>query len=450
MRTLQDAIAFIFQSKHAHQRPSGALDEQVRDVSPTRRLLLQTRLLDPPREYAVVTGSKGKGSVTALTASILRALGHTVGMLTSPHMVHWTERIRVNGRAIPEADFVRIVRQLKPAVEDALAHLGAGSYFSPQGILLAVALQWFNEQGATCAVLEVGRGGRYDDVSLVPNKVSLFTPIFLEHAQYLGSSVERIAWHKAGIIKPLSYAYSVAQAPEVLATLEREANAKQAEFFWLSVLDKGELVRAEENGLVARIGRYGEVEIPFLGTYQIENTALAIQAAGNMHGRLSGIPHSAPEYVERVKLGVLTTRWYGRLQRLQTAPSVYVDGAINVQSATELLASLEGRITRPLVVIAGVPRDRDVRGVLAVLAPHADALLLTESSINPNIIFPPADEVLAVARSLHHDVAHFPALAPALDVARQRAAPDGTVLLVVAQPLVGEALLIYDVDTRDV
>lgn len=450
MHTLQDAIAFIFQTKHTQARPASTLDEHVRDITPTRNVLLATRLLDTPREYAVITGSKGKGSVTALTASILRALGHRVGMLTSPHMVHWTERIRVDGHAIPEADFVRIVRLLQPAIEVETAQLGAGKYMSPQGILLCVALQWFNEQGVTCAVMEVGRGGRYDDVSLVPNKVSVFTPIFMEHAQYLGDSLERIAWHKAGIIKPMSYVYSVAQDPRVLDVIQREATTKQSDFFWLSVLDSGDFVRHTENGLIARIGRYGELEIPFLGHYQIENTALAIQTAGNMHGRLQGVAHSSPEYVERVKLGVLTARWHGRLARLETAPAVYVDGAINVQSVEDTLQSLEGRITRPFVIIAGVPSDRDVRGVYAKLGAAADALVLTENAINPNIHFPPAEEALAWARAHNANVSHFGTLAPALDHARQLATPAGMVLLAVAQPLVGEALMLYHQDTLDV
>src|SRR5262249_40359729 len=135
------------------------LDENTRDVGPTRRLLMATDLLATPREYAVVTGSKGKGSTTVITAKLLQHLGHTVGTITSPHLVSWRERVRVNGKAIPEADLLRILDELAPEIDTIEATLSGKHYFSPQGIFLAVALRWFDEQGVKAAVLEVGRGG---------------------------------------------------------------------------------------------------------------------------------------------------------------------------------------------------------------------------------------------------------------------------------------------------
>ncbi len=97
------------------------------------------------REYAVVTGSKGKGSTTVITAKLLQHLGHTVGMITSPHLASWRERIRVNGRAIPEADLLRILDDLAPEIDAIEATLSDEQYFSPQGIFLAIALRWFDE-----------------------------------------------------------------------------------------------------------------------------------------------------------------------------------------------------------------------------------------------------------------------------------------------------------------
>ena len=449
-KTEAEAIAFIFQSRRKLDAAPRGLDEHTRDISPTRRMLLDTGLLDTKREYAVVTGSKGKGSTAVITAKLLQSLGHTVGLVTSPHLVTWYERIRVNGQAIPQADFLRILSDLAPAIEKEVSRLEGQQYISPQGIFLLMALQYFNEQGVSAAVLEVGRGGRFDDISLVPNKVSIFTPIFMEHAQYLGNSLERIAWHKAGIIKQGSYVYSVAQSPEVLQMIQREADAKDAEFFWFSQLDMGEYLGDTADGIRFKLGRYGELEMPVLGRYQIANATLAIQAAGNMHARLQGISHSSPEYVERIREGLANVVWHGRLHKLQDNPAVYVDGAINVQSAQNFLQSVGNRATKPLVIVAGVPQDRNVEGVYEVLAQQADALILTETNIHPNIHFPPAEEALALARQYHDDVQHAPTLPEALKLAYEKAGTGGTVLLSVAQPLVGEAMLIWEVDTSQI
>lgn len=448
--TEQEAIEFIFTTRRKLDAAPRGLDEHTRNLTPTRNLLIATGLLDSKREYAVVTGSKGKGSTAVITAKLLNALGHTVGLVTSPHLVTWYERIRVNGAAIPKVDFLRILSELAPAIEREAAKLTGQQYISPQGIFLLMALKWFDEQGATAAVLEVGRGGRFDDMSLVPNKVSLFTPIFMEHAQYLGNSLERIAWHKAGIIKQGSYVYSVAQDKAVLDVITREADQKDAEFFWFAQRDLGEYIGDTPNGIKFKLQRYGEVEMPVLGRYQIANATLAVQAAGNMHARLGGVPHGAPDYIERIKQGLANVMWHGRLQKLQESPQVYVDGAINVHSAKNFLTSVGERITRPLVIIAGVPRDRDVEGVYKILADAADALILTETDIHPNIHFPSADDALAIARQFHEDVQHAEKLPAALELAYAKSGKQGTVLLSVAQPLVGESMLIWDVDTSQI
>ena len=448
--TMQAAVDYMMASRRA--KTKGGLDEHTRNLSPTRHLLLSTGLGDESkREYCVVTGSKGKGSTAAMTAKLLESLGHKTGLITSPHLRIWNERIRINGQAIPDEDFARIMSDLAPAIDEEIAKLEPEQHISPQGILLLTALTWWNEQGVTAAVVEVGRGGRFDDMSLVPNKVSLFTPIFMEHAQYLGDSLERIAWHKAGIIKEASFVYSVAQDPLVLDVIQREAEAKQSEFFWFSQLDLGEYLEDTPNGIRFRLQRYGDIDLPMYGRYSIQNATLAVQAAGNMHARLQGIDHSSPEYVEAIRRGLETVRWPGRVQKLQENPAVFVDGAINVLSAQDFLSSLENRITKPLVIVLGVPKDRDVEGVFRIYAQAADALIITESDIHPNMPFPAPDTAIAIAKRYHQDVQYAQYLPQAVELAKAKAGKTGTILLAVAQPLVGEATsLVWDVDTRQI
>ncbi len=439
-----DAITYVFRSMR-ERLPGGVRppDDVSRDVMPTRRLIAMESLLSQHREYAVVTGSKGKGSTAAITAKLLQHLGHTVGLITSPHMVDWRERIRLNGRMIPEADFLRILSDLAPSIDDIEASLSGTQYFSPQGIFLAIALRWWDEMGANCAVCEVGRGGRFDDVAIVPNELSLFTPILLEHVQQLGPTLARIAWHKAGIIKPGGFAYSVPQAREVLDILRAEAEALGTEFVWIAPQDMGEYLGSTDDGIQMRLGRYGEVTLSLLGQYQVENATLAVQGAGNLHSRLAGVSHGSQEYVDAIRAGLADVRWPGRTQRLDTHPTIWVDGATTVIAAQLLLQSLAGKLTRPLIAIVGTPRDRDYPGVYNVLGAACDALILTENHISPNVAFPDPETALAAARACSPDVQHVPTLMQALEAARAKAGAEGTILIAAALPIVAEALQIY-------
>lgn len=447
--SMQDAIDYMMHTRRTRITKRG-LDENTRNINHTRNLLIRTGLpRHRQRQYCVITGSKGKGSTAAITAKLLQSLGHKTGLITSPHLRYWNERIRIDGTAIPDEDFIRIMTLLAPSIDAQIATLTDDQYLSPQGILLLVALQWWDEQGVEAAVVEVGRGGRFDDMSLVENKVSLFTPIFTEHAQYLGN-LERIAWHKAGIINHTSYAYSVAQEPVVLDILQKEAEAKNSEFFWFSGLDMGQYISDTPNGIRFRLQRYGDIDLPFYARHQIQNATLAVQAVGNMHSRLKGIDHSSPEYVKRIRDGLESVIWHGRLQKLQDHPAVYVDGAINVNSARDFLASIKPRLSHPIVTIMGVPTDRDVEGVYQIYADASDSLIITENNIHPYIHFPEKDASLAIARQYHDDVSHRKILPEALELAYEKAGTDGTILLGVAQPLVGEAMMIWDVNTLQI
>ena len=438
-----EAIHYIFRSLKRMKFQQRGPDELTRDTTPTIRLLQAADLMAVPREYAVITGSKGKGSTVAIMAKLMQHLGHTVGMISSPHLVSFRERWRVNGRAIPEVDFLRILSDLAPEIDKIEAGLSENQYFSPQGIFLAIGLRWFDELGVNAAVLEVGRGGRFDDIAVVPNRLSLFTPIMLEHPAQLGPTVERVAWHKAGIIKPYSYAYSVPQPSGVLEVLQAEADAQGAEFAWIAPSDMGEFIGSAENGVRMKLGRYGEMTLSMLGRYEVENATLAVQGAGNMHGRLSGVQHGSPEYVEAIRAGLADVRWPGRLQKLQDAPAVYVDGATNVQAARSVLESLEGRLTHPLVTVIATPVDRNYAGVYEVFGAVSDRIILTHTDINPNIRFPDPETALETARRFNEDVVYAHDLSFALSLAIPVVGSEGTIILAVAQPIVGEAMLIW-------
>ncbi len=438
-----DAVTYIFQSMRKLRGQTRPPDDMGRDPAPTRRLIEMLDLLGERREYVVITGSKGKGSTTALTAKLLQYLGHRVGMVTSPHLVSWRERIRVNGRAIPEPDFLRIISDFVPAIDRIETSLTDEQYFSPTGIFLAAALQWFNEQRVTAGVMEVGRGGRFDDMALVPNKLSLFTPITLEHTYWLGPTLERIAWHKAGIIKANSRAYSIPQAPEVMQVLAAEAESRDAQFDWIAPMDMGKYLGQTEHGLRMSLNRYGEVIVPLRGRYQVMNATLATIAAGDMHARLGGVPHASAEYVERIRAGLSAVKWPARLQKLQDSPAVYLDGAIHSESAVSVVESLRDSLTRPVISIIGVPDDKDFSGVYAALGPVSDAFILTETDRNPILNFPNVDAAIQTARTHVADVSHTTRLQDAVELARSRAGTSGTILIMGTQSIMADATLLW-------
>jgi len=441
-----DAITYVFQSLANSNWRTRGLDEDTRDTMPTARLLQQLGLPGKRREYVVITGSKGKGSVAAITAKLLESLGHTAGLITSPHLTTYRQRFRVNGRMISEDDLVRLVNQLQPTIDAVLATLPAGKYLSPQGIFLAMALTWFDEMDVSAAVVEVGRGGRFDDNALVPNKLSLFTPIILEHTRYLGPTTARIAWHKSGIIKAHSTAYSLPQSPEVMEVLRREADKQDAVFEWLAPMDQGKLIEATGNGQRVDFGRYGTVDLPLLGRYEVANASLAIWAAGHMHALIDvhkTLNHASDAYVQRIRAGLETVHWPGRAQILQQQPLVIIDGAINTLSAKSFVESVRHLLKPPVVTVLAVPTDRDVPGVYGVFAPISDGLVLTQTARNITIHFPSEADARQVAADLHSDVNWADNISSAIDMAIQRAGSAGTVLMAVAQPAVGDAMAHY-------
>ena len=438
------AISYIFRSRRQLDAAPRGLDEYTRDTASTRSLLDRTGLLQIERDYAVVTGSRGKGSVTAIMSKLLQARGRRVGTITSPHLVHWNERIRVDGRMIPTDRFLRILNDLRPAVDATLAGLDAAQYLSPQGVFLAIALQYFAEMDVDLAVLEVGRGGRYDDISVVPNRLSVFAPIMLEHTALLGDSLPRIAWNKAGIITPGSAAISLPQAPAALSELRREAEKQAADLICLRRGDMAEWLADKPDGQLMRLPPYGELRLPLLGRYQIENATLAIHAVE----LLSDIPEAlSADYKDAIRRGLGAVRWFGRVQKLEQAPAIYVDGAITVRSARSFLASVEQRLSEPVISIVGVPRDRDYAGVYRAMASVSHALIITETDINPNTRFPDPETALDTACGLTDELLHSPDLPQALELARKMAGESGTILLAVSLMLVGECMLIWDVDT---
>lgn len=307
------------------------------------RRLLREFLAHPAPGVTVihVAGTNGKGSTCAMVDSIARAAGRRSGLFTSPHLIDYRERVRVSGTEIPEEACAAMLTRLRAICEALDPH---PTFFE---ISLALAMRWFRECECDLIVLETGMGGRLDATTAVPADVCVITPIGLDHTQWLGDTLEAIAGEKAGIIVPDKPVVSAPQEPAAAAVIEKEANERRAPLEFAAEPLSG----------------YG---IALAGTHQAWNAALAVTALHRAGLRLDA---------DIVRHGLATVSWPGRFERIR--PGVILDGAHNPHSARALAETWRAQHpgVKPALVFSAVAA-KDVRGILAELAPLADAIFL--------------------------------------------------------------------------
>ena len=362
-----------------------ALLDRIGEQAPQPRLGPSRRLMDllgdPQRAYPVihVTGTNGKTSTSRLIEGLLRAHGLRTGLLTSPHIERFTERILVDGEPITDEAVARNWDDITPYVEMVDAELEqAGdvplTYFEA---LSALAFAAFADAPVDVAVVEVGMGGEWDSTNVADGQVAVFTPIDLDHMSRLGSTVTQIARTKSGIIKPAASVVSARQSPEatdVLATASRLSEASLAiegdafETTAATVAVGGQLLSIR--GIA---GEYAEVFLPLLGAHQAQNAAVAVAAVESFLG--SGEHALSREVVEEA---FATTTSPGRMQLVGVEPTVLVDAAHNPHGAHALVEAVRQVFDfDEIAVVVGVLGDKDAAGILRELDAIADVMLVT-------------------------------------------------------------------------
>jgi dihydrofolate synthase/folylpolyglutamate synthase len=330
----------------------------------------------PEGRYTLVQvgGTNGKGSIAVMLAAILKAAGRRVGLYTSPHLISFRERIRVNGEAIGEAALVDGV--------EALGTLMARFDTSVFEATTALALDHFAHERVEVAVLEVGLGGRLDATTVGAPVATVLGRVDLDHEAWLGTTLAAIAGEKAAIIRS-GVALSAAQHAEVLTVIEARARAVgvplQLEGRELRVTVHERDARAQVISCQGPGFRLERASLALLGTFQPGNALLAVAAA-----HVLGAPEAA------VRQGLAGVRWPGRLQIVPGTPTLVLDAAHNPAGAMALAASLRDLFAGvPLTIVLGIMRDKDAAGILAALAPLAARLVLTRAA-NPRAADPEA------------------------------------------------------------
>lgn len=358
----------------------------------------------------LVTGSKGKGSVSKMIAEIM-GTEHKVGLVTSPHILSFNERIRIQGEPISDDVLARAMEAIKPEFDAVETTLTSKEYISPMGIQAAVALDIFKDAGVTFQVMECGKGVAFDDVNNVPHKYGVINRIFLEHTRELGNTLSEIAENKSAIITGNEVAvFTAEQEPEVLKILRDRAEAYHVPLYRYGKDFGCENVRYTEQGMcfdvVTRQNRYVNLNLPILGTYQAENCALAMALCEAELGVLDEA---------KVKQTLQYLEWPGRLEVISSNPLMLLDACINRESCRNVLEALEQLGKKKVTTIIGIPSDKDYLGVAEAMKEISAHIILTKSR-NAHYKFGTEQVKTLAAKSIRADWAED--ISKALDNAR--------------------------------
>ncbi len=325
----------------------------------TRELL--RRLGDPQKRlrFVHVAGSNGKGSTCAMLDAILRAAGYRVGLYTSPYLEDFCERIQVDGENIPGEALGRVTERVRAEAEAMDDH---PSQFE---LVTAAAMLYFDERRCDVVVLEVGMGGELDSTNVIDApEAAVITNIGLEHTEYLGDTLEKIAATKAGIVKPGCRAVCYDGAREVTDTVRRICAEKNVP---LRVADFSQLAPLAQSLDGQSFTRRGaEYRLSLLGRHQLRNAAVVLETVDALREGGWQIPESA------VREGLRSVRWPARLEVLGRRPLLLLDGGHNPQCAEALAESLGGLLPgKRAVFLLGVLADKDYPRMMELLLPLA-------------------------------------------------------------------------------
>lgn len=318
-----------------------------------------------------VAGTNGKGSTAAMLSSVLTKQGLRTGLYTSPHLVRFTERFRINDREASKERIMEIFEKVREVLDDA----EPPTFFEA---VTAMAFLYFAEEEVDWAIVETGMGGRLDATNLINPEVSVITNVSFDHQEFLGNTLAAIAREKAGIIKPGVPVVSGVQQPVVQGIMKATCLRKDAPLF---LKGKHFKVRRNSDGTFQYQGlshRMASLELNLTGWHQHNNASLALAALEVLETRSDFQIDS-----QALREGLHQVSWPARLEVLQRNPLIVLDGAHNAQGAETLRDSLKQDFSyRNLHLVLGIMADKDIRGMLRRLLPVAQTAIFTKPRYN--------------------------------------------------------------------
>ena len=384
-------------------------------------------LLDSPQKrlkFIHVAGTNGKGSTSALLDACLRQAGLRVGLYTSPHLVRYNERFRINGEEVSDEALCAAAARVKAAAD---TMEDAPTQFE---LLTCVGFCCFEAAGCDIVVLEVGLGGRLDATNVIPApEAAVITRIGLEHTELLGDTLEKIAAEKAGIVKAGGTVVLGDHAEPVRRTVEEICRQRGARL--IQAEEPAPLTRSLEGQRFAW-GRYPEVRLSLLGEHQLQNAATALAVLEVLRERGWPIPDQA------VLEGMAHAVWPGRFECAGTHPAIIVDGGHNPQCAQAVAASLAAYFPgKKISFLMGVLADKDFRGIFDPIVPLAERI----AAVTPDS--PRALPAAELCRKLAGEygftaAAPYPDAAAALAALRESVGPEDVICVCGSLYMIGE------------
>lgn len=329
----------------------------------------------------IVTGSKGKGSVASMISQIMQTK-LKIGLMTSPHLIDFCERFRINGQQISDKDFVENVEFVSPFFDEIDDKIPNNKYISPIGIQTAIALNYFNKSRTQFNVFECGKGAKYDDVNNILHEYAVINSVFLEHTRELGKTLEEIASDKAHVITgEQKCVYVAEQSPEVLQVIEDRAQTYKVPIKIYGKDFKSENIQYTNIGMrfdvVIGNTRYKDLIIPLLGEHQAKNCALAMALCKDVLKELD---------LTSIRKMLSDINWPGRMEILSSTPFILLDACINSESAKNVKQTLKYLQINNVSLIIGIPDDKDYIGVAQIMKDVTSSIILTQSQ-NPHYVF---------------------------------------------------------------
>jgi dihydrofolate synthase/folylpolyglutamate synthase len=328
-----------------------------------------TQLLDywnnPQKNFPAIhiAGTNGKGSVAAYLHAILCEAGYCVGIYTSPHLVDFTERIRINDERISWKQIVDYTTDLRKEIDK-----NSATFFEATS---AIAFRFFSEKKVDIAVIETGMGGRLDATNLVHPLSTIITSISKDHTQFLGNNLKNITQEKAGIIKPKIPCVTINQNKRIIDIIKGNCKEKAAPFHMLIPAKHIEILKSSLKGNLFNLRlpqiHFRGLEIPLAGTFQVWNAALALLS---LHF-LADFPVSEAQ----MKAGLKKTKWPGRLQKIQDEPLTILDVAHNPEGFSRVFSFLNKEYQHKKIwALLGLSKDKEYKKIIDTISKNVSVL----------------------------------------------------------------------------
>ena len=388
VKTKDEALDLIYALVDYSMTHAKDVSKDVFTLEPIR--ILCEKLGNPQNAYKVIhtAGTKGKGSVCAMLAASLQNAGFRVGLYTSPHLIHFNERIQVDGKMITDEELVDLTNRINEKVIS-IGHVSSFEFMT------AMAFEYFRDKNVDIAVIETGLGGRLDSTNIVDPVLTVITSISLDHTSFLGDTIEKIAAEKAGIIKEgVPVICGCQPFPEAVQVIKETAAKRNSPF--INVSDRYRFINQRENGkdsmVIWRVEdqklmekwteqqeksywKPAVIPLPLQGLHQMQNTAAVFAAITKLNSILNHID------LEKAYAGIANTFWPCRFELLCKEKPLVVDGAHNIDSIEKLCMVLDRNYgTKRIVCIFGASEDKALEPMISKLAPHVDSFIMTHAN----------------------------------------------------------------------